>query len=301
MLAAGPLLAGEVKLPYKGLTLDANLETASGKNLADGVILITHGGLAHGGMELIAGLQSSLKEKGYNTLAINLSLGIDNRHGMYDCGITHRHRNQDAAEEIGVWVDWLKKQKAGPIVLLGHSRGGAQTALYASQNRNGPYRAVVLMAPAIRENTDAATYQKRFGKALPPLLVRAQKLARSGQGQTVLEHVGLLTCNDTAATADSFLSYYAPDAPVDSPALIPAIKQPTLALVGGSDEVVTGLDRKLAALKGQDQLRVKVIDGADHLFMDLYLLEAVDAMDAFLKDSVRMSACAGNTNVCLLK
>ena len=39
--------AKEVTLRHKGLTLNANLELVAGKTLADGVILITHGGLAH--------------------------------------------------------------------------------------------------------------------------------------------------------------------------------------------------------------------------------------------------------------
>lgn len=301
LMLSGTLQAAEVNLPYAGRVLNANLELVPGKQLADGVILITHGGLAHKGMELIAGFQAALKKKGYNTLAINLSLGIDNRHGMYDCGVIHRHRNQDAADEIGAWVDWLTIHNAGPIVLLGHSRGGAQTALYANGNGHGHYRAVILMAPAIRENTDAATYQKRFQQPLAPILEKAQTLVKTGRGKTVLEHVGLLTCNDTSATAESFLSYYAPDAQVDTPSLLPGIRKPTLVLVGGSDEVVVGLDGKLSSLSGLSQLQVKVIDGADHVFMDLYTLDAVDVIDDFLKRRVHLSSCPGSGNVCLLK
>jgi len=43
--------AKEVTLRHKGLTLNANLELAAGKTPADGVILMTHGGLAHRDME----------------------------------------------------------------------------------------------------------------------------------------------------------------------------------------------------------------------------------------------------------
>ena len=48
-----PALAAEVTLPYKGLTLNADLTLAPGKTLADGVILITHGSLAHRDMEML--------------------------------------------------------------------------------------------------------------------------------------------------------------------------------------------------------------------------------------------------------
>ena len=92
-------------MPSKGITLNADLTLALGKTMADGVILITHGSLAHCDMETIATLQNLLKERGYNTLAINLSLGLEKPHGMYRCATTHRHRNDDAVNEIGARVD----------------------------------------------------------------------------------------------------------------------------------------------------------------------------------------------------
>ncbi len=275
--------ADEVQLKHKGLTLNAELALATGKQLADGAILITHGGLAHRDMELITALRSQLKQKGYNTLAINLSLGIDNRHGMYDCQTAHRHRNIDAAEEIGVWVDWLKKQGAKRVALLGHSRGGAQTALYATQQNPNIVQAVALMAPAIRENTDPAEYQRRFQKPLAPVLEQAQKLVKAGKGNTVLEHVGLLNCADTSATADAFVSYHDQSPSLDAPSLLPKLRKPTLVLVAGSDEVVVGLGKKVAPLADGKRVQMKVIEGADHTFRDLYTDDAVETIDVFLK------------------
>jgi pimeloyl-ACP methyl ester carboxylesterase len=276
--------AKEVTLRHKGLTLNANLELAAGKTPADGVILITHGGLAHRDMEVITYVQNLLvKDKGYSTLAINLSLGLDNRHGMYDCKTTHRHRNDDAADEIGAWVDWLKKQGVQRVTLLGHSRGGAQTALYAAERDNALVKAVVLMAPAIRENTDAAGYQQRYQKPLAPVLEQAQKLVEAGKGGTVLEHINLLNCPNTSATADSFVSYYGQDPRLDTPYLIPKLKKPMLVVVAGHDEVVVGLDKKVAPLADGKRVQLKVIDGAGHYFRDLYADDTVDAIDVFLK------------------
>jgi len=186
--------AKEVTLSHKGLTLNANLELAAGKTLADGAVLLTHGSLAHNGMEIITYFQSLLKEKGYNTLAINLSLGLDNRHGMYDCKVTHRHRHEDAAEEIGVWVNWLKQQGAKRVTVMGHSCGGTQTALYAAGQPDAAVNAVVLLAPATRENNDAARYQQLFGKSLAPWVERARQRVQDGQGGAVMEHTALMTC-----------------------------------------------------------------------------------------------------------
>lgn len=282
-IVASVVHADELTLPYKELTLNANLERAAGKQLTDGVIIITHGGLAHRGMEAIVYLQELFKERGYTTLAINLSLGLDNRHGMYDCKVTHRHRNADAADEIGAWVDWLKTQGARRVTLLGHSRGAAQTALYAAEHDSNLLKAVVLMAPATRANTDAAAYLQRYNTPLAPVLTRAQKLVKNGNGNAVMEHVNLLTCADTSVTAAAFVSYYGPEARVDTPDLIPKLKKPTLVVVAGNDEVVVGLDKKVAPLTDGKRVQMKVVDSADHTFRDLYSDDAVDAIDVFLK------------------
>ncbi len=277
--------AEEVLLPQKGLTLNAQLNLAPGMRLTDGAILIVHGGLSHRDTEIGTALQSQLNQKGYTTLAINLSLGIDGRHGTYDCQVTHRHRNGDAAAEIGAWVDWLQNQGARRVALLGHSRGGAQTALYAAQQNPKIVKALALMAPAIRENTDPAEYQRRFQQPLAPVLAQAQKLVKAGKGRSVLEHVGLLNCADTSATADAFVSYYDQSPSVDTPSLIPKLRKLTLVIVAGNDEIVVGLDKKVAPLADGVRVRMKVIEGADHTFRDLNTDDAVEAIDTFLKNA----------------
>lgn len=279
-----PALAKEVSLPYQGLKLNADLTLAPGKTLADGVILITHGSLAHRDMEMLVAIRNLLRDKAYNTLAINLSLGVDNRHGMYDCKRTHRHLNDDAAREIGVWVKWLQSQGATRIALLGHSRGGAQTAQYAAEHDSPLVKAVVLMAPAIAENNSAAGYQQRYKKPIAPLLAKARKLVKQGKGNTVLTRTNLLGCQDTSVTAASFLSYYEQNVHHDTPSLLPKITKPTLILWGDKDEVVAGLDKKMATLVDGKRTQFKVINGADHFFLDLYAEDAVDATNVFLKD-----------------
>jgi len=276
--------AREITLTHTGIVLNASLELAGGKTPADGVIVITHGALAHRDMELITYLRKLFKERGYSTLAINLSLGLDDRHGMFDCRHPQRHRNADAVQEIGVWLDWLHTQGARRVTLLGHSRGGAQTALYAAEHDSTLIHAVVLMAPATRENTDAKHYHANFDKPLAPLLLKAQQLAAQGRGDTLLEHVGFLTCRDTSVSADGFVSYYSPDPRLDSLALLSKIKKPTCVVVAGSDNVVVGLAQKLDPLPADGRVEMTVVDAAGHLFRDLYADDAVDAIDAFLQN-----------------
>jgi len=275
--------AKEVTLEHKGGALNANLELAANKKISDGVVLITHGTLAHRGMQVIGDLQNHLRERGYNSLAITLGLGISNRQGMYDCKATHRHRHGDAADEIGTWTGWLKGQGATRVALLGHSRGGAQTALYAAEQDNALVKAVVLLAPAMADDNPDAGYQKRYKKPLAPVLAKAQKLVKDGKGDTVLEHTDFLYCPDTSVTAEAFASYYSPDPRLDTIALIPKISKPVLVVEAGRDEIVIGLGKKVAPLADGKRVQLKNIDDADHFFRDLSAEEAADAIGAFLK------------------
>ena len=275
--------ADEVSLPYKNLKLNADLTLAPGKKVADGVVLVTHGSLAHRDMEMLVAMRNLLRDKGFNTLAINLSLGLDNRHGMYDCKTTHKHRHDDAAHEIDAWVTWLKSQGATRIALLGHSRGGAQTAHYAAEHDSPLVKAVVLMAPAIADNASAAGYKQRYKKPLAPVLAKVRKLLKQGKGDTVLTKTSMMSCPDASVTAASFESYYGQHPYSDTLVLLPKITEPTLVVWGDKDEVVIGLDKKMAPLIDGKRAQFKVIEGADHFFRDLYAEDAVDVITPFLK------------------
>lgn len=276
------LYAKEVTIPYKNITLNANLELAEGKTLKDGVILITHGGLMNKGMELYVYLQQLLKDNGYSTLAINLSLGVDNRHGRYDCKKTHRHHYTDAPKEIETWIQWLQSKGVQNVVLLGHSRGGAETALFASEYNDTIVKKVVLLAPDTHETNDAVSYQKHHHKALAPIVKKAQKLVNEGKGETILKHIDFLYCSNTSATASCFVSYYGSDPRLDTAYLIPKIKKPLLILLAGSDQIVIN-DKKFLPLNDLKNVQVKWIKGAGHFFRDFYTDDVVDAIDKFLQ------------------
>jgi len=278
-----PLQANEVQLPYQGLRLNANLELADGKKLADGMIVITHSGLGHGRMDTVSYLQQLLKEGGYSSLAITLSLGVDNRHGMFNCKDTHRHHFSDGADELGAWVDWLTRQGVRRMVLLGHSRGTSQTALYVAERNPGPVQAVILLAPDTRATNDAAAYQQRHQVPLAPILEKAQQLVKAGRAETVLEHTGILYCTDTRVTAGTIVSYYGPDPRLDAPYLIQRIRKPVLIVIAGSDEVVVGFKDKFVPLAVGQRIQVKVVEGAGHFFRDLYTDDAVDLIRTFLQ------------------
>ena len=270
LMLSTTVFAKDITLEHLGLKVSANLET-SGEDWQQGpVLLMTHGTLAHNKMEIMETLQSVFLDRGYSSLAINLSLGLDGRKGMYDCAVTHTHKHTDAVDEIGLWLDWLKAQGANQVILLGHSRGGNQTARFAAAHDTELVRSVILIAPQTWSEAYAAKdYTKRYGEPLAPVLAKAEKLVAEGKGKTLLRPVEFIYCEDTAASAEAFVSYYRPDESMDTPTVVKGIGKPVLLFAGSADKVVANLQEKAKKLEAQGNVQFEVIEGADHFFRDL--------------------------------
>jgi len=247
--------------------LNGNLELPAGKTPADGVILLVHGTLSWYGQETIAALQNNLKARGIGSLAITLSLGIDDRQGTRRCDIVHDYAVAGAKREVGLWLEWLAGQGARTADLLGFSRGGTQVATFAPELARA--RRVVLLAPAFSTAAELAeTYQRTFGHPLAPEI----EIARRNPLQQ--RTVDFLTCKQAPVLNAAFLDGYA-ERP---PGLAVETGHPTLVIVAGKDEVVPDLAARLPP-----EVKPVVIEGASHFFLDLYGEEAADAIAAFLK------------------
>lgn len=283
LLLSSALHAEEQQLSHNGLTVTANLETASDNWQQDTVVLMTHGTLAHNRMEIMATLQEMLKEREITTLAINLSLGLSARSGMYDCATPHTHKHTDALDEIGLWLGWLKNQGVKSVVLMGHSRGGNQTAWFAAERDEAIIKKIVLIAPQVwDEEKDIKGYQKSYNKPLAPVLAKAEAMVKEGKGSTQITPVDFIYCPESSASAEAFVSYYQPDERMDSPTLVKQINKPVLLFAGSEDTVVKGLEQKMAAQAERDNVGFEVIDGADHFFLDLYAEELADMAAEFI-------------------
>ncbi|MFA7592610.1 MAG: alpha/beta hydrolase [Thiohalobacteraceae bacterium] len=280
---AGTVQAENVQLQHGDLTLNANLAAAQ-EGWQDGpVLLITHGTLGHNGMEIIATLQDLFAEQAISSLAITLSLGLDDREGMYDCAVPHTHQHTDALDEIGLWRDWLKTQGVREIILVGHSRGGNQTAWFAAERPEPAVRGVVLIAPATWSEAAAnAEYRQRYATELAAVLTSAQQRVDTGKGDTWLEPTGFLYCADAQVQARTFTSYYTPDHRLDTPILLGDIDVPVLVIAGSADEVVPDVAEKVGPLADGQRIRLEVIEGADHFFRDLYADDVVEAARSFI-------------------
>jgi pimeloyl-ACP methyl ester carboxylesterase len=249
------------------------------------MVLLTHGTLANNQMEIIKAFQNELLDLGFNTLAINLSLGIDNRHGMYDCAVPHHHTHTEAVDEIGAWVKWLENKGAKQLILLGHSRGGNQTAWYAAEHADPAIKKVVLIAPMTWSKVaEESAYKQHYGKDLAPILARAQKLVAEGKGNQLMKGVDFLYCPKATVSARTFADYYANEPRFDTPALLKKIKVPVLVIAGSADTTVPDVAKKVEPLVDDDHIQLVIINGADHFFRDLYTDEAIDAIGHFIRD-----------------
>jgi len=286
LLAGSPLstaVADEVKMNYQGLSLIANRELAAGKKLSDGVILIVHGTTAHGGMDVIRSFQQLFKAKGYNSLAINLSYGVNSRHGMFECTNVQRHRHADALDEIGAWVDWLEGQGVKVITLAGHSRGANQIAWFVAERDRPSIRNLVFFAPGMLDRSAfVRNDEKKHGRPIQPVLSESDSLIKAGKGRTELKGRSFLNCRETTVTAESFASYYAPGAIPETPSLVQKIKKPVFVVIGTQDEIHPDVVAKVSPIADGKRVQLKVIEGADAFFRDFLAEDAVDAIAAFL-------------------
>jgi pimeloyl-ACP methyl ester carboxylesterase len=279
-----PLKAEEVKIKHGDLTLNANLNLAPGMSLADGIVLMLHGTLAHKDMEFMRGLQDTLVERSISNLAFNLSLARDNRHGMLDCSGPHRHKDTNAVKEIGLWVDWLKTKGAGAITILGHSRGGNQVARYVADNPDASIRRTVLISPGTwKPEKLSRNYKKNYKKDLVPLLEKARALVKINQGDDLMEGLDILYCPNTIVAADTFVDYYNEFPYLDTPSVIKRIKSPVLAVVGDNDQVVPEFLERMVGTK-QANVKFVVVEDAGHFFLDLFGEDLADAISDFVND-----------------
>jgi len=274
MACAVPASADEVTLAYHGLTLNAEHVVPPEGEAIGPTVLIVHGTLAHNKMEIVESLQEALAERTINSLAINLSLDIDNRHGSFDCTQPHHHKHTDAMGEIGAWVAWLKDQGVSAITLVGHSRGGNQVAWYAAETDDQAVKGVVLVAPALwNAETFAAQYEQATGAPLADLLAKAKGM--NPDDMMTLDR--FLYCNDAQVAAGTVLDYYGDDIRRNTPSLLSDIEKPTIVVLGTADDVVPGLLGEMDEVEGQNVM-IKVVQGATHYFRDLYVEDIVDAI-----------------------
>ena len=263
-----PVSAEPVQLKSGQTRLNGNMEVPPGKKLADGVALILHSALSDAKQDVVVALQQNLKKRGIASLAVTLSLGIDNREGPRACGLLHDYALAGTQREIAAWMAWLRADGAPAVDLIGFSRGATQIAeLVPKLSRVGR---VVLIAPQFATSAERAeTYQRDYGHPITKPLADAN--AYPLQKMTV----DFLQCRDAQVLGATFLDAYRERLPQ----LAAETTRPTLVVIAGADEAVPDLAKKLP-----DQVQRVVIEGSGHFFPGAYGDQAADAIARFLKN-----------------
>ena len=286
LLSASNLIqAKEVTRQFNGLTINANLEMAKGKNYEDGMVLILHAANAHNKMEIIRTAQQVLLENDRSSLAINLSLGVNNRHGFLDCSQPQRHILDNSVYELAAWVAWLREQGTSQITAVGHSLGANQVMVYVVENRDPEVTHAVLMAPGHGEKDVQEIYKERYGYSLNKPLAIAYNQISSGNGDDLMEGIDTLLCPKSNITAYSFVSYFSTgnkfrkfgDYLSRSPI-------PTLVITGTEDDRQPNTVEFVGPYTSNNNIRLNVIEGAGHFFRDLNMDEAIEAAIEFIEE-----------------
>lgn len=278
--------AEQVFIDHKGIKLNAHLEMAEGKSYDDGIVLILHGFLAHNKMEIIETAQQALLDNGYSSLAINLSLGIDNRQGFHGCDNPHRHIQDDAVTEIAEWVAWLRAKGVSRITLIGHSSGANQAMVYAVENLDSGVRRLVLLAWGMSgSDYSQRRYEERYNVNFNQFTASLEKEVAQGNGD-VLRKIDWNSCPQADTTPRSFLSYYSDNNRFSSfKANASRITIPVLAIIGSQDELQPNKSEILSSVNENKLIRVTTIEGADHFFRDFNIDEAMEAVIEFISDT----------------
>ena len=255
---------------------------------ADGdvAVILLHGTLAHNRMEIIKTLATLMSEDyGYPVLTPNLSLNEKNRMGdsiqtstksyasLTACDIDHTHKYEDSLAELGVWVEYLKQQGFEKIIVAGHSRGGRQVSAFLAKHFSDPkiVGGVLIASGLSRNERNIENYKKDTGLDLRKLLTEFSKL----RDTEYVDVPKFIYCEKPRVTAGAFISEYEDNPAHSAPYNVAKIQNMPILVIGGSeDTIVPNIAADFESLSDQSNLRVEIIEGADHFFRDLYADDA---------------------------
>lgn len=283
LLWATPAVSVEVVTEYQGKKLNGNLEIVEGKSFADGVILIFHAMMQHRDSEIIQGLQNGFKDSGRNSLAVNLSMGLDDRHGSFECSEPHRYLFDDAFSEGLAWLEWLNTQGAGPVAILGHSLGANQALGLVVDHPESQIAALILLSPMTTGHEKLlSAYEKRWRTDFDPIFDAAKNHIDRGNGGQLMQ-VDFVFCPKAQVTARTFVNFYG-GRPLryDPSGYLRKLQTPTQIIVGSADDRQPNVTTFLKPFVDDEKIFMYTIESGGHFFRDLNLEEAVEVAVEFL-------------------
>lgn len=234
-------------------------------------VLIVHGFLQTLEFPTVARLARSLADEGYPVLTPNISYGIPRRSQSMACEAIHDHRIGESAQELTVWLNWLRAQGHARASLVAHSFGIYQ-ALGLGRPSDQPEDGLrqLILVSLIDPDVD---HQR---PEIQAQITLAKQRAELPGAQ--LHRYRLAFCEEYLATPRGYLSQ-ADWSSERVLALLQANPYPIQVILGGSDIRVT--PAWTAALDDAG-VPVRVIEGANHFFDAEHEFDLLDEVLALL-------------------
>ncbi len=230
-------------------------------------VMILHGFLTTFNFNTVFGAIELLAENGYTVLAPNLSLGINARKQGLPCDAIHTHTMEQDLEETAFWVNWLVKQGAKNVVLIGHSIGSLILLAYASDK---PHPAVTMLIATSMSFANNFNSDAEIKKQLRTAHEYKTK------GDKSLYPYTLSYCKGNfLAPAEVYLSY----SKWTKQRVLAALKRirfPVHIIMGGADK---RFDKQWLDQLSRAGANMIIIPGANHFFDDQH---EFDLHDSFL-------------------
>tara|TARA_B100000686_G_scaffold342203_1_gene420912 strand:- start:27400 stop:28257 length:858 start_codon:yes stop_codon:yes gene_type:complete len=237
------------------------------------IALILHGTRGHQNLELITSLGSALLENNIDSLSVNLSYGIDNRaNDFLPCDIKHKHLQSDSINEIKLWFNYIQKLGYEKIYLIGHSRGGLNIMqFYHNLNTSDKLlvNSIFLIAPIsdFFHNT-RKTYEKKYNIDITKIKKENYKILK----------IEFLGCADTEVSNTTFLDYYDIDSENSLIGLLQLTNQNIYIITASEDTFVPNTYKRIQNMKKKQNIKLIMIEDADHFFRDFYFDDLIDVL-----------------------
>ena len=241
-----------------------------GTNSANPIMLL-HGFLQTNKFSTVDRLMNSLVDSEYTVLNPTLSLGLNDRKQSLSCEAIHMHSLDSDADEVRQWIEWLYKKTGKPVIVIGHSAGGAVILKYMELNNAQYIKHSVLISMTYYKSNSAINEKDKYEE---------KALGAVNSGVNPLDTYALGYCKTYPTRAKDFLSYYQWD------------KTKTNSIVGKHRDrisIILGTDDKRIDSDWRQELQqqyknVITVEGANHFFDEAYEFDLIDAIEKLLAE-----------------
>ena len=261
------------------IEINANYYTNSSVN--NSVAISIHGTRGFKNMEVISVLSENLLDLNIDTIAPNISYGVNDRGNEFlSCDIKHLHNRYENINEIIRWFLFAIEKDYNNIILIGHSRGGQDIIhayekilkIYPSESEK--ISSIVLLAPLTDNLEDINNSLEESNNITINTLLKKDK--------DKLIKINFLSCPDTTVKVSSFLSYYNISPHEQITQILKDIKINTYVFTASEDVFVPKTHSKISNIIN-DNIKLIQIDGSDHFFRDLFLDEVIENLANFIE------------------